>query len=488
MILGPLAALTAALVAVAVTRDTSAEPAALQSAELSEITSQVADGSELQVEDVVEQPLTPAESALTATTTTTVAPTTTIPVPLVPDDGKTSDERVLVDAFIVEDADLQPKSIVASGDGLFFAQNMMYRHNVAIYDRAGNKVATIPDEVDLAAFGIGDGVVQGSPVEAAFTPDGRFVYVSNYKIFGSGYSAVADDECDRGNWEDSFVYKIDVATFEIVAVIPTGAVPKFMAVSPDGSTLVVSNWCGFDVSFIDTATDTEVARVDVGRHPRGVAIDKDSEVAYVTVMGEHRIDVLGLQSHNLLRSYDTDVSGTTPRHILLSDDDRYLYVSNHKMNMVRKIDLSAGIVAGTARTGTETRTMALSDDGEEPVRRQLPGRHRQQGPHERHGDPPDGAVRRSSGRYHVRRRHPPGVGRQLRRHPARLSRRVAEVVSVTGRLHYRTSKVRPACSIRRSIRTSPKAVAGVQNPPPTCWRSRSRNASADSASIFAVEP
>ena len=364
MILGPLVALTAVLIVVAVSRDTTDEPTALQSAASSQAAPQAADGTGQQADGSVDQPLAPAETAPTPTTTTIPPTTTTIPVLLAPDDGKSSDERVLVDAFVVEDADLQPKSIVASGDGLFFAQNMMYRHNVAIYDRAGTKLATIPDEVDLAAFGVGNGVVQGSPVEAAFTPDGRFVYVSNYKMFGSGYSAVADDECDRGNWEDSFVYKIDVATFEIVAVIPTGAVPKFMAVSPDGSTLVVSNWCGFDVSFIDTATDTEVARVDVGRHPRGIAIDKDSQVAYVTVMGEHRIDVLGLQSHNLLRSYASDVSGTTPRHILLSDDGRYLYVSNHKMNMVRKIDLRAGAVVGTARTGTETRTMALSDDGE----------------------------------------------------------------------------------------------------------------------------
>jgi YVTN family beta-propeller protein len=330
---------------------------------LTQTTPQVAGPAEQQDVGADELQPAPADAALVTTTSTIPAPTT-IPDALAPDDGKTSAERVLVDAFIVEDADLQPKSIVASGDGLFFAQNMMYRHNVAIYDRAGNKLATIPDEVDLAAFGVGEGVVQGSPVEAAFTPDGRFVYVSNYKIFGSGYSAVADDECNRGNWEDSFVYKIDVDTFEIVAVISTGAVPKFMAVSPDGSTLVVSNWCGFDVSFIDIATDTEVARVDVGRHPRGVAIDKDSQVAYVTVMGEHRIDMLGLQSHQVLRSYDTSVVGTTPRHILLSDDDRYLYVSNHKMNMVRKIDLSSGAVVGTAGTGTETRTMALSDDGE----------------------------------------------------------------------------------------------------------------------------
>ena len=60
-----------------------------------------------------------------------------------------SAERRLVDAFTVRDDSLQPKSVVATGDGLFFTQNMMYRHNVAVFDRSGTKVATIPDRVDL---------------------------------------------------------------------------------------------------------------------------------------------------------------------------------------------------------------------------------------------------------------------------------------------------------------------------------------------------
>lgn len=307
------------------------------------------------------------DTAATGSTTTSSVGTTTsstTTVPSAPDDGKTSAERVLVDAFTVTDDDLQPKSIVASGDGLFFAQNMMYRHNVAVYDRSGNEVGLIADEVDLAAFGVaGGGVVQGSPVEAAFTPDGRHVYVSNYKMFGAGWNPVADDDCDRGDWDDSYVYKIDVATLEIVAVVPTGAVPKFLAVSPDGSRLVVSNWCGFDVSVIDTATDTELGRVDVGRHPRGIAIRSDSRYAYVTVMGEARIDVIDLQSLAVVNSL-RDAAGSTPRHVVLSADDRYLYVSNHRMNSVRKIDLSTGSVAGTASTGVETRTMAIADDGE----------------------------------------------------------------------------------------------------------------------------
>ncbi len=280
----------------------------------------------------------------------------------VPSTGPTSADRRLRPTFTVTDAALQPKSVVASGDGLFFTQNMMYRHNVSVFDRSGAKVATIPDTVDLAAFGVPGGVVRGSPVEAALTPDGRYVYVSNYKMYGPGFRSDASDDCGRGNWDDSYVYKIDVATFRIVAVIPTGAVPKHLAVSPDGSRVVVSNWCGFDVTVIDATTDAPVARVDVGRHPRGVAITRDSRFAFVTVMGEARIDVVDLLELRVVHSI-RDAAGTTPRHLLLSNDGRFLFVSNNRMNSVRKIDLATDRVVGLARTGTETRTMVLADDG-----------------------------------------------------------------------------------------------------------------------------
>jgi DNA-binding beta-propeller fold protein YncE len=116
------------------------------------------------------------------------------------------------------------------------------------------------------------------------------------------------------------------------------------------------------VSVIDTATDTERGRVDVGRHPRGIAIRNDNRYAYVTVMGEARIDIIDLRSLNVVNSIE-DAAGTTPRHLVLSPDDQYLYVSNHRMNSVRKINLGSLTVEGVASTGTETRTMAISDDG-----------------------------------------------------------------------------------------------------------------------------
>jgi YVTN family beta-propeller protein len=300
--------------------------------------------------------------ASTTTPTTEPAPTTSAPATtLAPDDGLSSSERVLTEAFTVTGDELQPKSVVATGDGLFFAQNMMYRHNVSVYDRTGAIVATIPDRVDLSEWGFDGGTVEGAPVEAAVTPDGEHVYVSNYKMYGDGWNPVADDNCDRGDWDDSFVYKINTTTFEIESVIPTGAVPKYLEVSPDGQRLVVTNWCGFDVSIIDTATDTELTRVDAGRHPRGIAITDDSRYAYVTVMGESKIVVIDLETNAIVNTLD---GGSTPRHLQLSPDGAFLYVSNNLQNLVRKIDLATGGTVGTVTTGNGTRTIALTDDGD----------------------------------------------------------------------------------------------------------------------------
>ncbi|MGA1571869.1 MAG: YncE family protein [Ilumatobacteraceae bacterium] len=297
--------------------------------------------------------------------TSTVAPTTTSTTSLPPgpeDDGLRSDQRQLVELFQVTNDDLKPKSVVVGPQGLVFAQNMMYRHNVLVFDQDGDVVAKIDDSVDLQDFGLSEDpqLVKGAPVEAAVSPDGQHLWVSNYKMYGDRYQSNADDECGRGDWEDSFVYRINLNTFDIDGVVPTGAVPKFLQVSPDGRRLVVANWCGFDVSVIDTERLIELGRVDLGRHPRGVAITNDSSKAYVTVMGAERIDLVDLETLTVESSLTS--SGITPRHIVLSDDGKTLFSSNHLMDTVRSIDLETDSLIGTVRTGIQTRSLAVSDD------------------------------------------------------------------------------------------------------------------------------
>jgi YVTN family beta-propeller protein len=174
---------------------------------------------------------------------------------------------------------------------------MIYAHTVSIFGRDGELLKTIPDSVQLSDFGYPQypGSVKGGPVEAAFSPDGKDAYVSNYSMYGPGFAHPGDDVCSpASHFDNSFVYRIDVAGLIIDKVIPVGAVPKYLAVTPDNRYLLVSNWCSYDMSVIDTSTETEVKRIPLGPYPRGIALDPGSRIAYVAVMGSRDVAKINL--------------------------------------------------------------------------------------------------------------------------------------------------------------------------------------------------
>lgn len=294
-------------------------------------------------------------------TTTTAAPTTTSTTTTLPP-GPPAAATLLGESFRIT-GDISPKSVVASGHGLVFAQNMMYTHTVTAYRADGTLAATIPDAVDLAAFGIPDhpGTSQGAPVEAAFTHDGRYAYVSNYSMYGAGFGAEGVDACTPADgYDDSFTYRIDTTTMLVDQVIRVGAVPKYVAVTPDDSTVLVTNWCTFDMSVIDTATATEVARIPIGRYPRGVVVSPDGSTAYVAVMGDDVVVAVDLATH-AVRSYGS--LGDGPRHLLLSPDGTALFVSHNRSGTVVRLDVATGEVTHRVTTGSQPRSMAMSADG-----------------------------------------------------------------------------------------------------------------------------
>jgi YVTN family beta-propeller protein len=240
---------------------------------------------------------------------------------------------------------------------------MMYRHTISVFDRDYQLVATIADEVTPSEFGHGEdfpGTYLGSPVEAAFTSDGSHAYVSNYRMYGGGLSTAASDGCSQGNWPDSFVYRIDTSTLEIDQLLRVGPVPKFLAVTPDDRFVLVSNWCGFDVSVLEVESGNEIARIEVGRHPRGIAVTPDSSTAYIAVMGSRDIALLDLATLEL--DYLEDV-GSGPRHLVMSPDGAILYVSLNGEDRLAKVDMVTGEVLGRVTTGDAPRSMTISDDG-----------------------------------------------------------------------------------------------------------------------------
>jgi YVTN family beta-propeller protein len=262
---------------------------------------------------------------------------------------------------------ISPKSVAASDTGLVFAQNMMYTHTITVYNKYGALVKTIPDTVQMSRFGIRGhpGITHGAPVEAAFTPDARYAYVSNYSMYGSGFGPEGNDDCTPTSAEaagdtDSYVYRINVSTLRIDQVIKVGLVPKFLTVTPNGKYLLVSNWCSYDLSIVNTATHKQVARLPMGPYPRGLAVSPDSKTAYVAIMGSD--DVVKVNLDKLKREGSFAV-GDNPRHLVISPDGRYLYASLNGPGDVAKIRLADDKVIDTAHTGVEDRSLAIAADG-----------------------------------------------------------------------------------------------------------------------------
>jgi YVTN family beta-propeller protein len=292
----------------------------------------------------------PATSASTSSTTTSTVP-----------------EQPAVDRpltlFKTVTGEISPKSVVATESGLVFAQNMMYRHTMTVYDQAGTLVKTIPDSVDLASFGYPGhaGMSQGAPVEGAVSPDHKFFYVTNYSMYGDNFGPEGSDECGGPDGlSPSFVYRVDLQTLAINGVAEVGMVPKYVAVTPDNRYILATNWCSFDLSVIDRASFKEVERISLGSYPRGIVVNPESTVGYVGVMGSS--DIARVDLGSFLVGWFRGV-GSAPRHVVLDPAGHYLYATLNGESHVIKLDTTNGNVVARVETGSQPRSMAISADG-----------------------------------------------------------------------------------------------------------------------------
>ena len=304
----------------------------------------------------------PAAAATVASTATTAPASTTAPATApAPVAGPPSD-RGRLSLKTTFGGPISPKSVAASGTGLVFAQNMMYRHSVTVYDaRRLSLKKTISDSVRLSRLGYPQyqGTQRGAPVEAAFSPDARYAYVSNYSMYGAGFGPEGHDECSPASGYDrSFVYRIPLDTLSIDRAYRVGPVPKVVATTRDGKYVLVSNWCGYDMSVISTARGRQVRSVPIGPYPRGIVTSPTKDVAYVAMMGGTqvvRVDLRNWTTRGL-------TVGSGPRALALGPAGRYLFVTLNAEGRVARLDLKTGAL-DKVTTGTAPRSLAMAPDG-----------------------------------------------------------------------------------------------------------------------------
>jgi YVTN family beta-propeller protein len=183
-----------------------------------------------------------------------------------------------------------------------------------------------------------------APQELAFSPDGRFLYVTE-----------GAEDC---------VAVVDRARRKVIARHLTGGRrPAGLAVSADGSVLVVANSHSGSLAVLDLPSGRRRALIPVPGEPWGVALSPDGSTAYVAVSQLDQVAVVDLPRETVTRRIPV---GRRPRALTLPRDGLTLAVANQAGGSVSVIAPETGAEQARVRLkGVNVRGIALgAEDGE----------------------------------------------------------------------------------------------------------------------------
>jgi len=149
------------------------------------------------------------------------------------------------------------------------------------------------------------------------------------------------------NLADS-AYVIDLKHHDQVRNVPTGSYPFGAAILPDGRTGLVSNEASGTVSVIDLLNAVKLRDITVGpplSHPQGIVVDRAGARAYVALSALDEVVVVDLRRWRVKRTISVGRSaglGTMPVALALGPGGTRLFVAESGADEIAVIRLPSG--------------------------------------------------------------------------------------------------------------------------------------------------
>lgn len=189
---------------------------------------------------------------------------------------------------------------------------------------------TRQDTAEVRVVDLATGAVLGaiptlgpSPFEIALSPDTSTLYVT-----------------DVG---DGSVKVLDVASRSPLQSIAIGLVPIEATLLPDGSKLYTADWIAGTVSVVDTVSRTNVATIPTAFLSYDVAASPDGSRVYATALTTPQLFVIDTTLNAVVDRIPT--GATLSGHVAIAPDGLKAYVTDF-LNRVIVIDLAARSVIG----------------------------------------------------------------------------------------------------------------------------------------------
>ena len=153
-----------------------------------------------------------------------------------------------------------------------------------------------------------------------------------------------------------------------VRYVSTGTYPYGAAITPNGRRGLVTNEGTGTVSIIDLATATKLADVNVGHltHPEAVTVGPAGGLAYVAVANSDRVAVIDLRTLSVARYLSTGRSaghGTSPTALALTPNGLRLLVAESGADELSEFRTSDGSLVGRIPTAAYPTDVHVTPDG-----------------------------------------------------------------------------------------------------------------------------
>ncbi len=206
--------------------------------------------------------------------------------------------------------------------------------------------ASLTNKLVLAKAKTQDGTGTSYPAGVAVSANGKFIYV-------------AEDVGDQ-------LAVVDAATGEVVQRFPTDHYPYGVAVGGDGH-VWVSAWGSSTISEFRALADgtlNYIGRIEAGRHPSAMSLSRSR--LYVALSGSDQVAIVDLKSR-AVGGYLHDSApgappeGSTPNALALSSDGKRLLVAEADNNAIASFDVASGSMLG--RIPTDWYPTAVAESG-----------------------------------------------------------------------------------------------------------------------------
>ncbi len=158
--------------------------------------------------------------------------------------------------------------------------------------------------------------------------------------------------------DDDAVQVLDLANLREVQrfSLRGGDSPVEVAVTPDGTTLLVVNARSRTVSFVDAQTGSELERVPTGEEPVALVVDANRRRAYVLNFRSSNLTIIDLANRAVT---GTVATGQNPWRAALSRDGKNLFVLHHGTPELWVLDLPGAAVRTRIRAGFNQQAIAI---------------------------------------------------------------------------------------------------------------------------------